>query len=451
MELKDILLAPVFLIIIYVVFFMLRDKLSTRETRKFFLPALSLKLFGSVFFGLIYQFYYRGGDTFNYYKQSKVVYNAFLTSPISGIKLFLNGGEFDPNLLDYISRMYWFDSPSEYAVIKFSAFFSLFCFNTYTVISLFFASFSFLGLWALYNTFLKLYPKLYKEFALAIFFIPSLFFWGSGLMKDTLCIGMLGVLFYSFYNLAISKTNIPVNIFLIVFSFFVLKTIKIYILLAFLPPALFWVFLEYRKRIKNIAIRVLLGPLLLLCGAYMAYYGATTITRGNANYDLEKLAKRTKVNADYLYSVSKKQEGSAYSIGSLDGTLSGMVKLTPQAVNVALFRPYVWEVRNPLMLLSALEAMYFLLLTIYILFNVGFFKSIKLILVKPILTMCFVFSIIFAFAVGINSFNFGTLVRYKIPLIPFYLCGLYILKTYKHKRAVTHSVNFSRGLSISNN
>jgi hypothetical protein len=37
--------------------------------------------------------------------------------------------------------------------------------------------------------------------------------------------------------------------------------------------------------------------------------------------------------------------------------------------------------------------------------------------------------LIFAASVAITSANFGTLVRYKIPLIPFYLGGLYILES----------------------
>ena len=41
----------------------------------------------------------------------------------------------------------------------------------------------------------------------------------------------------------------------------------------------------------------------------------------------------------------------------------------------------------------------------------------------------FVFSLIFAISVGISSGNFGTLVRYKIPLMPFYLAGLYIMQS----------------------
>jgi hypothetical protein len=31
--------------------------------------------------------------------------------------------------------------------------------------------------------------------------------------------------------------------------------------------------------------------------------------------------------------------------------------------------------------------------------------------------------------VGTSTSNFGTLVRYKIPLMPFYLCGLLITRS----------------------
>ena len=58
--------------------------------------------------------------------------------------------------------------------------------------------------------------------------------------------------------------------------------------------------------------------------------------------------------------------GSGYSLGELDGTFGSMIRLSPQAINVSLFRPYLWEVKNPLMLLSALESFLLLSLCLYI-------------------------------------------------------------------------------------
>jgi len=104
------------------------------------------------------------------------------------------------------------------------------------------------------------------------------------------------------------------------------------------------------------------------------------------------------------------------------------VKVAPQAVIVSLFRPFLFEARNPVMLLSALEASFFLYLTIALLFRTGIVKSFQLIASQPILTFCFIFSIVLAIGVGTNSGNFGTLVRYKIPLMPFYLSALFIMR-----------------------
>jgi len=43
------------------------------------------------------------------------------------------------------------------------------------------------------------------------------------------------------------------------------------------------------------------------------------------------------------------------------------------------------------------------------------------------LQFCLIFTLIFAFAVGISTSNFGSLVRYKIPCLPFYTAFLIIL------------------------
>jgi hypothetical protein len=108
-----------------------------------------------------------------------------------------------------------------------------------------------------------------------------------------------------------------------------------------------------------------------------------------------------------------------------------MISKAPQAINVAIFRPYLWEVRNPLMAISALECFALLLFTIYVIYlkRHVFFKMI----LDPNVIFCLVFSITFAFAVGISTYNFGTLSRYRIPLLPFYVMALALMFHYEKK------------------
>ena len=43
------------------------------------------------------------------------------------------------------------------------------------------------------------------------------------------------------------------------------------------------------------------------------------------------------------------------------------------------------------------------------------------------MVMCLLFALSFAFVVGISTYNFGSLSRYKIPCTPFYMLFILIL------------------------
>jgi hypothetical protein len=450
MELKDIFLTPIYLGIFYAIAFAVRPSFTNKYTKPYFIPALTVKFVGALGLGLIYQFYYTGGDTFNYFGECKVIYGAFGDSFGIGLRLLgPNDGTYTGDISRYASQMPWFGSPTEYFVIKVAAVCGLFCFCTYSVIALMFAIISFSGIWALYTAFLRIAPAIYKELAFAIFCLPSVFFWGSGLMKDSLCIGAIGWTFYGFHRALIVRRRVVQAALIGVLGVYVLASVKIYILLSFMPPALLWMFNEYNQSIKSAAVRNMARPLFLLVGLGAAYLGATRLTAGDDKYDVDKIGERTQINQRFLYELTKDQ-GSAYNIGSFDGTLGSMVQVAPQAVIVTLFRPFLWEARNPIMLLSALEALLLLGLTVKLFFARGLLGSLSQIASQPILTFCFLFSIILAIGVGTNSGNFGTLVRYKIPLMPFYLCALFIMRQQQHRPVAVRRNATSRRLAAAN-
>jgi hypothetical protein len=429
MELKDLYITPFYLAIIYMIAYGVRSSVTNVYTKKYFIPALSAKVIGAIALGILYHTLY-GGDTNNYYRQASIVYHAFGDSFAVGWELVTTSGDITPAISKYASQFTWFGhGNNEYFVIRVAAVFALLCFNTYTVIAVLFATVTFTGMWAMYMTFAKIRPQVYKELATAVFFLPSVFFWGSGLLKDSLCLGALGWLFYTFYRGAIERKNIMRCVVLGAGAMGVIFAMKIYILLAFLPPALLWVFNESTRDIQNPAVRWLVKPLFLGVGGLVAAFAIARLSAADARFSIDNIGAQSKLTADYLQQVSQTEKGSGYNIGVQDGSLGAMAKMAPQAIIVSLFRPFLWEARNPTMALSALEATYFLFLTLRILWRVGLFKTISAISRVPVLTLCFVFSLIFAISVGISSGNFGTLVRYKIPLMPFYLAGLYILQS----------------------
>ena len=123
-----------------------------------------------------------------------------------------------------------------------------------------------------------------------------------------------------------------------------------------------------------------------------------------------------------------KDAGSGYDLGAQDGTWEGLIPLIPAAINVTLFRPYPWEVRNPLMLLSSIESLLLLILTIMMVIKM-LAGNIRMNILDRIIISFLVFSISFAFAVGVSTYNFGSLSRYKIPVIPLYFSCLILMNS----------------------
>jgi hypothetical protein len=423
-------MTPAYLAIFYAIAYGIRPSVTNQYTKKYFIPALSLKFVGAIGLGLIYQFYYGGGDTYNYFYHSGIINEAFGKSFSAGWKLLTtSGGTYDPETVAYTVRMFWYQPDStEYLVSRIAAVFGLLCFHTYSIIALFFAIISFSGIWAMFMTFAKIRPHVYKGLAITCFFIPSMFFWGSGLLKDSLCVGALGWLLYALYKGAVQKRDMLRCVIIGTIAAYALLLIKVYILLCFLPAGLLWIFNENNQLIKNNLLRALAKPFFLVVGGAFAFYAATNLTKGDEEYDVDKIGERSKITTEAIYRSSVAQKGSGYQLGQLDGSIGSMVKLAPQAIGTSLFRPFLWEVRNPVMLLSALEATFFLFFTLRILYRTGVTRVFSIIGLTPVLSFCFLFALVFAATVGITSGNFGTLVRYKIPMIPFYLAGLYILE-----------------------
>lgn len=413
------------MIIVCLAYF-IRPKVTDRVTRRYFFPALAVKIVGALAVGFIYQFYYNGGDTYNYHTHgSRHIWEAFVESPAKGVQLLTNSDGNYENVYRYASKIIFYTDPPSYVIVKTAAFFDLFTFSSYSATAICFALLSFAGMWLFFLTFYEQYPTLHRGFALAAFFIPSVFFWGSGLLKDTLTLSCLGVATYTIYRIFIRKRFNFLHIGLLLVSLYILYNVKIYILLTFLPASIVWIFLGNLQAIRSVVLRLMLAPFIITIAVGLGYFAMLKAGEDNAKYSLKNVAKTAQVTAYDIRYWTGRDAGSGYTLGELDGTFGSMIRLAPQAINVSLFRPYLWEVRNPLMLLSAVESLLLLLMSLYILFKTNI-RGLKA-MMNPNVVFALAFSIAFAFAVGVSTFNFGTLVRYKIPLLPFFLVALILL------------------------
>lgn len=426
MELRDLIVTPLLLIVIYFVAYVIRPYVTDEINRRYFFPALTVKIIGALAIGFIYQFYYNGGDTFNYHTYgSRIIWNAIMDTP-QGFNLIFGGDV--TGLYEYYSKITFYGDRASYFIVRIAAVFDLITMSSYSGTALLFAVMSFAGMWMFFKAFYEQFPHLHRWIAMAAFFIPSVFFWGSGILKDTITLACVGALMLSMKRMLIDKNLKMGSISLLLISAYALFSIKKYILLCFLPAALLWIYLSNLYLIPSFVLRLLMVPFVIAIIVGSAYWAVSKVGENDERYSLSKIPETTRITAYDIGFYSGRAAGSTYSLGELDGTFSNMISKAPQAINAALFRPYLWEVRNPLMAISALECFVLFMFTVYVITirrNV-FFKMI----IDPNVIFCLVFSLTFAFAVGISTYNFGTLNRYRIPMLPFYVMALALMFDY---------------------
>jgi hypothetical protein len=424
-ELRDLIVTPLLLIVVYVVAYFVRPRVTDAITSRYFFPALTLKIFGAIALGFIYQFYYSGGDTFNFHTHgSRHIWQAFVDSPDIGWKMLV-GSEDKAGVYRYSSKIPFYYDPSSLFIIRISTLFDLLTFSSYSSTAVFFAVFSFIGAWHFFLVFYKINPAQHRLIAIASLFIPSVVFWGSGLLKDTVTMTVLGVATYWFFDLVIKLRYSTKGVLLLISCFTVMYKVKIYILLTFLPCLILWGSLYHFSKIRSTFAKAVFLPLVLIVAGILAYQAIIISTKDNPKYSLDAIARTAQVTAYDIRYWTGRDAGSGYSLGELDGSWQSMIKLAPKAINVSLFRPYLWEVNNVLMLFSGIEALIIFLLVVTLVISnpLSIWKHLK----DPTILFCLLYSLIFAFGVGVATFNFGTLTRYKIPLLPFFVMSLILI------------------------
>ena len=157
---------------------------------KYFTKGVLFKLLSVSAFVSIYLFYYEGGDTVNYFRGAKAVSNLLIEDFEKGIAILFNTtneynnwNSFNKNT-GFPSYYMWRDE-STFSVSRYSAFFCLLGAKSFIITSFIVCCFSYIGVWKFYRLLNILYPGYEKGLAYIVLFLPSLAFWGSGIMKDS--------------------------------------------------------------------------------------------------------------------------------------------------------------------------------------------------------------------------------------------------------------------------
>lgn len=436
----DFILYPVYVALFYFLFSARRKNyadpvLKFYHKQGFWIKALAVLPF------TLFNTVLSPGDSFGLYYTEGAHLAKLIAHDFENIKwLYLPAAEFDETLLKNALNKGYLHVENNYMIVRIVAFFSYFALNKYVILNLFFSMLSFSGVWRLYRFFYEQYPHLHKQFAIAILYLPTFVFWSSGILKDPICTGAIGWITYALYEIFYKKKNLLANIIIIFLFSYLLYVIKVYILISYVPFFILYLVLKnvtlIRSRILRIsfvvgliviAISMFTTVMQQLAGSLGSYGGDQSITKNISAYQR-------------AYAVQE-DASSNFSLGvEFDGSTASLIKIAPAAIIATLFRPFIWESKKISTLLSSLESLAIMMFTLIVFFKAGPFNFIRSILKDPVIMYCLLFALLFALFVGATTANFGTLVRYKIPCMPFYIAALFLIQD-KNKKIKKNSVN----------
>jgi hypothetical protein len=206
-----------------------------------------------------------------------------------------------------------------------------------------------------------------------------------------------------------------------------------------------WVSYIYIKKIRNKALRLMAAPLLLSIGLILGFSTLGIFRSSLGVYGTTETALKQAQNVQRDLIRGEQYGENYYDIGKFDASITGILSKAPNAIIACLFRPFLWEARNPVMLISGLENFLLLIFTLYLIFLIGIKSAYKVIINEPLIIFSLTFSIIFAFFVGLATANFGAMVRHKILAILFFLLALintvYLIRKHKkEKEDITNEI-----------
>ncbi len=373
---------------------------------------LSVKLLLSLYFfkllGGFANFYimesrFYGGDAKSFYND---IHNFIATSsPLQILEYFLwDWTPFKSNehFFSAYNSVFWSDLGSQLNY-RLGMLCDLLGNGNFIVYVVIYNSLFFLGQLLILKTFNEIFPTKRTLFLLVIFFIPSVWFWCSGVHKDGFLMMSLAGFFYNLNKIVLNNKNKISSKILLAFFFFMVFAIRYYILIALIPAVVLFLI---NAKVKAHARKISLG--------FLALYSISILFIGKILPQFNLLNVFVIKQQQFL----KLLGGSFIGLEPLHAAPLQFIKNIPSALNHTLMRPYIWEAKDALYLLSGLETIVLLAIMVYLILNVDL--KIKHPLILSIIVLSFAMFMVIGLIVPFS----GAFVRYRSCYFPILFCAL---------------------------
>jgi hypothetical protein len=429
----NVLLSIVGLTLIYIYLYLRYKRNKEKPYYRFFISAFTFKVLLVLANALFYIIAYKGGgDSINYWRNAEMLNNLLWENPYFYLQEMLYDNSANNVLAHFNSTtgipiQDFYNEAETFFVCKIGSVFSFFTFGSYILLQIVFAFITFIASWRLFEMVRSFNLHSDKTIALAIFGIPSLGFWCSGLSKDTLLFIAICYAFYYLNVLISAQQHTKKRYWLFLFvAFLLMFKIRPFILMAVLAP----MFMAYGVRLSN---KINRGNIIQFLSK-LTFFSICILVFA---YFLQSSAAETFINEAKVVNLDLTNNviygNKKYSLGDIEFTPLGMVKAIPVTLLAGVYRPFIWESLNLSLILNGLESLLLLFLTIRFFVVTKLKERIKLIQNTEFLIFSLFLVLIIAYIAGYTSVLFGVLVRIRAPLIPFLLLLLLVRSNLKER------------------
>ena len=384
-------------------------------------------LFGFILFW-IYKYYYLNtntADIFKYFEDAKVLHHSiFKNSSIDYLK-FIFGFPVDSPCIQeaLLHTKHWVTLADSQAfndnqsIIKLHALTLLFSFGFFHIHTLFFCFISFIGCILLYKTFKFVFPTENRKIMIGIFLVPSVLFWSSGVLKESVLIFGIGLLLYHCYKIIHNLSKPLLSFVMIALGTYIIIVLKVYVIIAILPCIITW-YLIIKLNFKKQFPVFLLVNILYIFALFNLHFLAPSLDF------TENLISKQK---DFINVAEEMHAQSKINIPAIDNGAISLVKNIPNALVNVFFQPKMDRISNPWLLFTFLENSLVLLLFVLLLFFCK--KPTKKQRIPIWISLFYVLNLtlLIGWIVPIT----GAISRYKTPLLPFLIVPLLLCIDFK--------------------
>ncbi|HLY68898.1 MAG TPA: hypothetical protein VKR53_04170, partial [Puia sp.] len=332
---------------------------------------------------------------------------------------FSNDHPFFYNFKIYIADVeYW-------TMRKLLAVFNIFSRGNYYINALFFDFVVFWGPFLLLKFLLNYFPAKKNILIVIIFFFPTTSFWLSGIRGEGLIfLFMMITIYYAakwFTDHRLSRIMLSI---MGVAGMIIFRGV---FLLVFVPAFLSWL-LTFRFKQKHFSVFGIVYAL-----SAIVFFGSSLISAKN--------------NLPAAM-VSRQQEffqlhgNTVFGLDSLQPTLMSFLRVAPQAFSNTFLRPFVWETKGILQIVSAFDIVIFWIFIFFLFFSPE--KNRKTHLDNPVLLMFLFYGFSLMLLIGYIVPFPGAIVRYKAIPELLLLVFMAIASNCKKQINIFYNLMFSK-------